>query len=162
MRISILIFVFISVAGCAGNSNIQHVYNPEPSINKIQQWSNAIGTWEGKSDIESGGSYSWIIERHSNGTFELHGIVKEASGDVVHQLEVGEWGIDGGIYFVSPKGTIEDGVFIPFDNTNPHYFQAYRILEASQDYFVIQLITTGDVFKTKRYTKNHDSNESKS
>jgi len=152
MKVNLIILCFccIALVGCIGKQSLKDAHNPNASAEDIKIWKNAIGLWKGSSIIENGDKYEWLIERDEYGKFLLDGTIIHLDGTTTKQIEVGEWGIDGYIYFVSPKGTIENGTFYPFNEIHPASYQAYEIVESTKDSFTVKLISSGDTFKVER------------
>ncbi|WP_415888474.1 hypothetical protein ACMXYV_10655 [Neptuniibacter sp. SY11_33] len=152
-----LAITFSLLIGCTEENSAKNAINPSASEEEVNRWKNALGLWEGQTPIENGDEYHWLLSLSEEGHFQLNATISHTDGTITKQIEVGDWGIDGNIYFVSPKGVIEEGNFVPFDTPKPDLYQAYEILESSSERFTIKHITSGDIFKTRRISTEVDS-----
>src|SRR3546814_1723567 len=59
----------------------------------------------------------------------------DADGSYREQVEVGEWGISGPVYFLSTKGWVDDGTFLKADTRNGELYDAYKILKLNAGIF---------------------------
>lgn len=147
-----LISMFL-VVGCTRNTTkvtLKSAFFPAVKAARKATWNNMIGSWYGSQKIKNGGVYSWTINYMDNGTFRHTGKVVNAPGDVLIQVEVGEWGVGGNMYFDIVKGWIEDDRLTPSDSKDPYFRNIYNILELNDNKLIYKHIDSGETFSTKR------------
>lgn len=156
MRLKIInMLIAISIfAGCASSLTSSNVlpsaYNPDVSEKRKTDWQLMVGSWYGSQKIRDGGVYSWIIRRNVNGRYKLEAKIASPTGDVKKQVEVGEWGVGGMIYFTICKGWMIGDKFTPSDPTDPYYRDVYKILELTHDLIKYEDLDSGKSFTARR------------
>ena len=109
-----------------------------------------IGRWYGEN--QDGGSVTkrWLVDAFPDGVFRITFRFYEEDGGYREQIEVGEWGISGPIYFLSTKGWVDDGVFLKADTSNAQLYDAYRILKLEQKVFEYEHYVNGNRYQVRR------------
>ena len=150
MKILVALIVAISLVGCASQT-IRSENGYKPTISGAQEMHDIfVGKWHGKSTLENGGHREWLAERTSNGMFT---ITSKATidGTTDLQKEYGLWGVAGGTYFTITQGFIsESGEIEPADTSDANLYDAYDILEATEDMIRYKGKETGNVFTVTR------------
>jgi hypothetical protein len=90
------------------------------------------------------------MERFQNGTYKVMFRIYDATGKYEQQVEVGEWGISGAIYFSIMKGVIKDSVLLRADPTKAYHYDAYKIIKLDQNEMEYEHAESGDKFKLKK------------
>lgn len=139
------------VVGCAS-------VQPEKTIAAIKKHSRSdeqnfqilVGKWYGNQPTTDGGKREQLVIRNHDGTHIIHFRVHEPNGETWDQIEVGEWGISGDIYFTIFKGWIKNGTFKPSTGNVAYNRDAYKILELTGAQFVYESAQDGEVFSLEK------------
>ena len=125
---------------------------PKPTLSQPQEnkWSKMTGKWFGQEGTKNGGRVMWIAERNNDGTYKIHFRVVGLSGEITDQIEVGEWGVSGPVYFTIFKARIEGDKIIPVDPTNPYNRDAYKIIRLNEEYFEYEAFDSGNKFSVRK------------
>jgi hypothetical protein len=156
MRLKIIgMLIAISIfAGCASSLTSDNIlpsaYYSNPSEKRETNWQFMVGNWYGSQKTRDGGVYSWIIRRDVNGLYKLEGKIVSPTGDVKKEVEVGEWGMGGTIYFTICKGWIKERNFAKSNPADPYYRDVYRILELTHDLIRYEHLDGGGSFTVRR------------
>ena len=131
---AILLVTWMALASCTAKS-------PSDSI----QWTEAkktityrqilIDRWEGEIFTKDGDKRSWVMERFPDGTYRVSFRVVSPGNKEIQQVEVGLWGISGGVYFTLTRGVLENDQVVPADTTDPTLYDAYRIISLTDQTF---------------------------
>ncbi len=130
-------------------------YNPQPTEARKETWKNMVGNWYGERTLDDGGTYYWIIRRNVVGQYQLEGKVIDPYGREKVQIEVGEWGVGGGIYFTIFKGWVKDGQFVPNDQSDPYYRDVYKIIELNEESFKYKHLDSGRTYTVEKVADDH-------
>ncbi len=123
---------------------------PSPTESEIVRWSHLVGTWFGSQPEADGGRYDWIVVRDPYGRFKLTHRNYDEEGNFKENVEVGEWGVSGPVFFVIAKGWIREGKFVPIEHVGPGYRDAYQIISITEDKFEYRYYGDGRRFVVKR------------
>ena len=146
--LSITALTALLLSGCQTTQTSQPIETlKKESISDQQKHKLMIGKWYGNQPTKDGGRRQQLTERREDGTYVIHFRIHEKNGDVWDQIETGEWGIAGDIYFSIFKGWIQDGYFKPTDPTDTYNRDAYRVITLNQDEFIYEAVQNGE-----RYT----------
>src|SRR3546814_1959176 len=77
-----------------------------------------VGRWYGEEPEPGGITRRWVVDAFPDGVFRITFRFYDADGSYREQVEVGEWGISGPVYFLSTKGWVDDGTFLKADTRN--------------------------------------------
>ncbi len=115
-----------------------------------------IGTWYGNQKTNDGGFREEISHKYANGKYKLYFRMHNKDGSYYDQIEVGEWGLSGNIYFSIFKGWIDvdSNKFIPSDQSDPFTRDAYRILKLTDKEFVYESLDIKYKFINKKVPSN--------
>lgn len=150
-RTHILLLTFVSVAlvSCTGVRPVKHFKDGESS-QTVAQRQLLIGSWRGEAPVKTGGKRTWIIERKSDGTFQVDFTHTDQKGMVFKQSEAGIWGTSAGYYFTATRAYVDSRGATKVDTTDPTFYDVYKITKLSSDEFEYRNLSTGNQFVTKR------------
>jgi hypothetical protein len=74
-----------------------------------------VGRWYGETPRTDGGTKRWVVDAFPDGVFRITFRFYEPDGSFREQIEVGEWGISGPVYFLSTKGWVDGDLFLKAD-----------------------------------------------
>ena len=116
-----------------------------------------IGKWYGSQPTKEGGVKKWIVERMSPGTYKIvFRIYEKDATSYWEQIEVGEWGVSGPVYFSILRGWVKDGKLTPADPTDPFNYDAYKIISLTDEKFEYENYDSGDVYGIKKVPISFD------
>lgn len=121
-------------------------FYPEVTEDRKSAWQNMVGNWYGSMPLENGGTYAWLISRNIFGKYKLEGKIHSPNGEVKTQIEIGEWGIGGGVYFSIFKGWVEHNEFIPNDQSDPYYRDVYKIISLDNKKLTYKHLDSGQTY----------------
>ena len=144
-----MIFSCLVLASCASVSPVTHSKESE-TVQTVAQRQVLIGAWRGEAPVKGGGSRSWIVQRNPDGTYQVDFTLTTPAGAKSSHSEVGVWGTSAGIYFTATRGYVEASGIDPADTTDPTLYDAYKIIDLTQNTFEYQNLSTGNRFVVKR------------
>jgi hypothetical protein len=109
-----------------------------------------VGRWYGEDDEAGGITRRWIVEAFPDGVFRITFRFYDPDGSYREQIEVGEWGISGPVYFLSTKGWVDDGMFLKADTRNGALYDAYKILKLDAGVFEYEHYVNGNRYQVRR------------
>lgn len=109
-----------------------------------------VGRWYGETSESGGGAKRWIVDAFPDGVFRITFRFYEADGSYREQIEVGEWGISGPVYFLSTKGWVDDGMFLKADTRNGELYDAYKILKLDAAVFEYEHYVNGNRYQVRK------------
>jgi hypothetical protein len=109
-----------------------------------------VGRWYGEDRQASGGAKRWLLDAFPDGVFRVTFRFYETDGSYREQIEVGEWGISGPVYFLSTKGWVDDGMFLKADTSNGQLYDAYKILKLERTVFQYEHFVNGNRYEVRR------------
>lgn len=108
-----------------------------------------VGRWYGEDRKGDAVTKRWLVEAFPDGVFRITFRFYEEDG-YREQVEVGEWGISGPVYFLSTKGWVDDGMFLKADTRNAQLYDAYKILKLEQQVFEYEHFVNGNRYSVRR------------
>jgi hypothetical protein len=150
MRIS-LIFVEVSLlfllAGVAVDTSANAISEAKPplTLEQREKWRILVGKWYGSQPTKDGGERKWIVERSPLGKFKA--VFRTYEKDMTsywEQIEVGDWGVSGPVYFTIFRGWIGKGKLKLANPADPYNYDAYKIIAL-----------TGQEFEYESYDSFH-------
>ena len=108
-----------------------------------------IGKWLGESKTTDGELRLALVERRENGTHSITFRLYDGSS-YEESVEVGLWGMSGGVYFTIMRGWMTGGRFEPSDSTRAYYYDAYEIVRLDGTTFEYRSMETGNRFANRR------------
>lgn len=109
-----------------------------------------IGRWYGEDKDGAAVTKRWLVDAFPDGVFRITFRFYEEDGSYREQVEVGEWGISGPVYFLSTKGWVDDGMFLKADTSNGQLYDAYKILKLEQQVFEYEHFVNGNRYQVRR------------
>jgi hypothetical protein len=150
-----LVFAVLFLNGCASQCGpkLETAEKPEifaDSVNRAQ----LIGTWLGESPVKDGSSVKFITQRGDDGSMKIHFRISSPKEQTRDQVEVGFWGISGGVYFTLTRGMLQDGHVFAVNTKDSTYYDAYRAVSISPSEFKYKSLSTQEEFIVKRVTND--------
>jgi len=109
-----------------------------------------VGRWYGETAKTDGSAKRWIVDAFPDGVFRITFRFYEEDGSYREQIEVGEWGISGPVYFLSTKGWVDDGMFLKADTRNGELYDAYKILKLDTAVFEYEHYVNGNRYQIRK------------
>src|SRR5436190_21349841 len=105
----------VAIAGCASQDLAQTLKADDAAAQASpdRRWKMMVGKWYGSRSRTGGGRIEWISDRKPRGAYQTAFRTTAADGTVSEDVEVGEWGVVGPIYFTIFKGWVRDGRMVP-------------------------------------------------
>lgn len=136
------------LTGCSTAQPV-HVFKPDSEAAHVRR-DVMVGRWFGESTTKEGGTIQHIVERREDGTYQIWFRVREASGRVWEQSEIGLWGVSGSIYFTMTRGWVGKNEIRPADTTDATFYDAYEILSSSGEEVRYKSVELGDEYLVRR------------
>jgi len=109
-----------------------------------------VGRWYGEDEKASGTKQRWVVDAFPDGVFRITFRFYDDDGGYREQIEVGEWGISGPIYFLSTKGWVDDDTFVKADTRNAQLYDAYKIIKLDKTVFEYEHYVHGKRYEVRR------------
>jgi hypothetical protein len=109
-----------------------------------------VGRWYGEDENGAGVTRRWVVDAFPDGVFRITFRFYEEDGSYSEQIEVGEWGISGPVYFLSTKGWVNDGAFLKADTRNGQLYDAYKIIQLDPAVFEYEHYVNGNRYQIRR------------
>jgi len=109
-----------------------------------------VGRWYGEQPQAAGGTKRWLLDAFPDGVFRITFRFYETDGSYREQVEVGEWGMSGPVYFLSTKGWVDDGMFLKADTRNGELYDAYKILKLDAAVFEYEHYVNGNRYQIRK------------
>lgn len=123
---------------------------PALSLEEKDAWRLLTGKWYGSQPTAGGGKREEIVERRRDGTQIIRFRTHDLTYGIKDDIEVGQWGISGPVYFTFYRGSVEGDYFSPSDPSNPSNYDAYHILNLTEERFEYEHVVTGNRFVLKK------------
>lgn len=109
-----------------------------------------VGRWYGETPAAAGVTKRWVVDAFPDGVFRITFRFYDKNGSYREQVEVGEWGISGPVYFLSTKGWVDDGAFLKADTSNGELYDAYKILQLDAGVFEYEHYVNGSRYRVRK------------
>jgi len=109
-----------------------------------------VGRWYGEDEASGGITRRWVVDAFPDGVFRITFRFYEEDGSYNEQIEVGEWGISGPVYFLSTKGWVDEGAFHKADTRNGELYDAYKIIKLDPGVFEYEHYVNGNRYQIRR------------
>lgn len=109
-----------------------------------------VGRWYGEDQQASGAPRRWLVDAFPDGVFRITFRFYDDDGSYHEQIEVGEWGISGPIYFLSTKGWVDNNTFVKADTSNAQLYDAYKIIKLEPAVFRYEHYVNGKRYEVRR------------
>lgn len=158
MKAYILLVVgSLFLTGCTSSLTSKDlVLNANSQLDKsqLEMWNYMVGRWYGNQLMEDGGVRQQITERFNDGTYKIIFRYKKPDSKVKEDIEVGQWGIAGPIYFSIYRGWIDGDKFIPANSSEPSNYNAYKIIHLTNEKFKYKSYSTESVYSLIKVTND--------
>jgi len=141
------------ISGCTSAPEINHAVDRLKPLTAEEMRTRRdllVGTWYGEARTNEGQTRRWIRQHQADGTYQLTVRDYSLDGSYLQQVEVGQWGISGPVYFTIMKGWQDGPRFKPANLTNPYYYDAYEILSLSPERWVYRHLESQARFVVRR------------
>ncbi len=128
----LLVFILsLGLLGCSSKYTLDRSVEPvkpNSANHEIQLRKNLTGKWYGEQPTKSG-AVKWVNNRLNDGTYVIKSIIENYDGSVKKNIEFGNWGISGSIYFTIFRGKIKNQKAIFYaDPSDVYNYDAYKII----------------------------------
>lgn len=157
LKVCITALLLLALTGCApGNSKPQEITSSKPALTDKQtsDWQLMSGRWYGSQPTSDGGTKEEIIDKLSDGTYQIVFKVTHPEKGTQFSVEVGYWGMSGDIYFSIFRGWIRDRQLIEANPSDPYHYDAYRIIRLDEELFEYKHVSNGNRYTLKRVPDN--------
>lgn len=161
-RATLFIALFITIAGCSHKQiSTESITQTKPELTRTEAetWILMVGRWYGDQPTKAGGRRQWLVERNKDGTYKINFRFTEQDGTIRNSAEVGEWAISGPVYFSSFRGWVRGNTIELADRSDPYNYDAYRIIQLSNELFEYEHLSTGNRFTIKRVPSDFEMPE---
>ena len=154
-----IMVILLSLSACSNehtsNTEIE-TKKPERILSDEQTWNLITGNWYGSQPTKDGGKRKELKKRFRDGTYEITFRTYDKEGNYEDQIEVGQWGISGPVFFTIFRGW-KDGTWITQSSPDdPHNYDAYRIIKLNDEVFEYEHYVTGNRFANKRVSEDFE------
>jgi hypothetical protein len=108
---------------------------PTPQITPDPDRDRLIGRWMGEAEDASGRTLKWTTQRNADGSYRTDFVRIDNEDSRDSQIEVGVWGLAGGIYFTAVRAYLHGGQLKQADTTDPDLYDAYKVEKLSAESF---------------------------
>lgn len=126
----------------------------ESSYTEVKNRSLMLGRWFGQQSTTEGGIRQQINERKKDGTYRVTFRLKNTASEITEDIEVGQWGLSGPIYFSTFTGSVKNGKLHPANPDSATHYNAYKILALDEEMFKYQSYTSKSVYTLKKVDAN--------
>lgn len=110
-----------------------------------------IGSWYRNSIDDQNHHTSEYAKLSTDGSFEFSFVTHNNQGDIIEEIiELGDWGLVGDIHFTMTKSEFIDGDHYAADLADEDNYQAYKVLQLTNQKFEYQHLLTKEVYILKR------------
>ena len=109
-----------------------------------------IGSWYGEKLFDDGSQQKWIMTRLNDGTFSVRFQIKGKDGQIDQWAEEGVWGAKKPIYFTATRTVVEKETASPANIFDAALYDAYRIIELTNEKFSYYSYSSGNIFTVKK------------
>lgn len=114
-----------------------------------------IGHWLGEKKHDNGQLQKWLVHRRADGIYRIDFRTTETDGTIDQWSEVGIWGVRLPIYFTAMRGRVDGEKVEPANGAIAAYYDAYRVLELSDDAFTYNSYASGNTFTVRRVSADY-------
>lgn len=139
--------------GCdTTNTSTTTITSTKPSVSFSQEeaWRMMVGKWYGSQPTKNGGKKQEITEKQPDGTFKITFKITDPEKGIKESIEVGQWGLSGPIYFSIFRGWVKGEHYSPSNPSDPYNYDAYHIINLSNEVFEYEHVTTGNHYVIKK------------
>ncbi|MEC4091915.1 hypothetical protein [Pseudoalteromonas rubra] len=148
MRNLLILLVIVICSGCKSISDL-NITESKPALtqDKKQLRASFVGKWESTQLTKEGNTRHALIQRSSDSRYIVEFKVYYPDKTLKYQSkEFGVWGVSGGVYFTMFRGWVENDNFSPADPNNAYYYDAYKILNVTDNQLSYENLSSGNRF----------------
>ena len=148
----ILLFSSTLFFGCSStNTPTITESKPDLTLDKKQLRNGFIGKWESTQLTKDGNTKHAVIERNPDSRYVVEFKIFYPDQTLKYQSkEFGFWGVSGGVYFTMFRGWIKNDEFSPANPDNAYYYDAYKILNVSENELSYENLSSGNKYVYQR------------
>ena len=102
---------------------------PDPDRDRL------VGRWMGEAADSAGRVLKWTTQRNADGSYRTDFVRTMGEDARESQIEVGVWGLAGGIYFTAVRAYLQGDKLAQADTTDPDLYDAYQVEQIGADAF---------------------------
>lgn len=131
---------------------------PASPLSVEQRHRRLIGDWHGRQPAKEGGTVEWLMRRSGDGTFKVTFRNFSPAGRLTKEsTEVGYWGVSGDLEMTHTLGWLRaDGHIDPAPADDPYFWDAYRIIELTENRIRYVSVESGDDYVVTRVPVGSD------
>lgn len=108
---------------------------PVPKFTADPERDRLVGRWRGEAPGSDGTRITWITQRNADGSYRTDFVRTMGEDARESQVEVGVWGLAGGIYFTAVRAYLQGGQLIQADTSDPDLYDAYKVERIGEEIF---------------------------
>lgn len=108
---------------------------PAPKVTPDPDRDRLVGRWQGEAPGDDGTTVRWITQRNADGTYRTDFVRTKGEDSRESQVEVGVWGLAGGIYFTAVRAYLQGDKLAQANTTDPDLYDAYKVEQIGADLF---------------------------
>ena len=152
---NIIIFIAFSLlfalSGCNTTQTSKNTVGGHASyLADADEWQLMTGKWYGNQQMQGTANREWLVTRRNDGSYTIEFKTEEKNKNTERSIEVGEWGVSGGVYFTIFKGWKYGDNIKPATPQNQWTRNAYKIISLNEKEFVYSDLEDGDKFSVIR------------
>lgn len=147
-----LLFSTALFLGCSStNTPTITESKPDLTLDKKQLRNSFIGKWKSTQLTKDGNTKHALIERSPDGRYVVEFKIFYPDQTLKYQSkEFGFWGVSGEVYFTMFRGWIKNDKLSPANPNNAYYYDAYKILNASENELSYKNLSSGNKYIYQR------------
>ena len=115
-----------------------------------------VGAWFGCERTKEGGRHVWIIQRKDDGTYEAHSGQADASGKMQDIVAVGNWGVEGDIFYSVRTRVLKGDEAAPAGAANAPKRNNFKILNLTGEILEYQRVDSKNRITVRRVPASFD------
>jgi hypothetical protein len=125
-----------------------------PALDPLARRQILIGRWYGESTTPDGHLLKWLTDREANGTYRTQYLLMKSVYE--ESTEVGQWGLSGSVFFTIQRAWIRDGETQRVDSSNVYSYDAYDLIQVSEQSLEYRSASSGKRFLVRRVSSNFE------
>ena len=123
-----------------------------PALDPSARREALVGRWYGETTTLDGRTLRWVTDRDSNGTYRTQYHSSKPDGDIEESIEMGQWGLSGGVFFTLQRAWVRNGESQRADPANVYSSDAYDLLTLNERTIEYRSVGSGKRFTVRRVT----------
>lgn len=108
---------------------------PAPAVTPDPDRERLVGRWLGEAQDSAGRTLKWTTQRNADGSYRTDFVRIDNEDSRDSQIEVGVWGLAGGIYFTAVRAYLQGDKLVQADTTDPDLYDAYKVEQITPERF---------------------------